>query len=141
MLASASVPRKSLRIPGRVDSVGDVAVRACMNPVSFASNIGKAESPRLRSSPHKLLRQFVGRWKQRRELTSSGTRLITSEGTIVLPAIVSHPQDDHVSTNASICGTRSFIVNGFVTTESIPASIAAAICSLRAFAVIAITGT
>jgi len=141
MLASASVPRKSLRSPGRVDFVEDVAVHACMNPVSFASNIGKAESSRLKLSPHELLRQFVGIWKQRRELTGSETRLMTSEGSIVRPAIGSHPQDDHVSTNASICGTRSFIVNGFVTTESMPASIAAAICSLRAFAVIAITGT
>lgn len=43
--------------------------------------------------------------------------------------------------NPLICGTSSGILKGFVTTKSIPASMATEICSERAFAVTAITGT
>jgi len=43
--------------------------------------------------------------------------------------------------NDCILGTRSGILNGFVTTVSIPAAMAILICSLLALAVMAITGT
>jgi hypothetical protein len=43
--------------------------------------------------------------------------------------------------NDCILGTRSGILKGFVTTVSMPASMAMLICSLRALAVMAMTGT